>query len=281
MGRKSKPKNAFVFKKNGQDWGPFSLKELVDVALEGDLVPNTQIRDLANNSRTPAGKIKDVAMAIHKYNEKKAHELELQEVEAGVVRLEKRSGRRKWEPILIIVAVVAVAGTAAWMLLVPKARDNKFVARLMFKDIDLVRLTPLASSGVMQPNKKVQKTIRHHPHKVHIVHHWEAMTDMDFSHAGSQTHGKLTGSTILALKKRFGQLVSECARTEMKKNARFHDATAGFLLKNSGSGKLTSIESQSGVSKAFMQCAKRGAARIHFAPYGGSSKVVIIPISRR
>ena len=282
VGRKNK-KNAYVFKKDDQDWGPFTLKELVEVALDGEMEEDTELHDLANKINIRAGDIDDVSKAIRKYKKRKAREQELKQVEADVVRLEKGSNRRKWGPILIVIAVIAVAGGSAWFILGPRTRDNKFVPRLLFRDVDLVRLSPLSVSGViLNTRKKTHKKARGiHVRRIHLLHHWEAMMDMNFSNNGHGAQGKLTSTTILSMKKRLGWLVSLCAKAEIKRNSGFHDATVGFLLKNSGTAELTSVKSQSGISRVFMQCAKTGSARMHFPPYSGSPKGIVIPITRR
>ena len=282
--KKPKQKALFVFKKDGQDWGPFTLAELVEVALDGSLDPDTDIKNILNKHQQKAGSIKEIARAIQKYHKNQAHQQEIQQVEADVVRLEKGSSRRKWGPMLIIVVVLAIAGAAAWSFFVPKPRDKKFVPRLLFKDIDLPKLTPLSSSGIIHAHAKKHHKIHHlkyYSHKIHLIHKFEATSNMDFSDSDTKKYDGLTSATMLLMKKRLGQLISQCARSEIKRNSVFHDAQTGFLLKNSGSTALTFIKSQSGITKTFIQCVKNGAVRIHFTPYSGTPKVIIIPITRR
>ncbi len=255
----------------------------MEVALEGDVDYDTSLNDIINKKRIRAGDIKEVSKAIHAYQERVAREREERQIEADVTRIEKGTSVRKWIPLFIIVGVLVVSGVVLWVLLKPKPRDKKFLPKLLFKDIDLARLTPLAASGVIIQNHATStgpKTRRHRRH-FRLLHHWAAVTSVDFTSSGSNAHGELAVDTIISVKNRFGRIISRCAQSEIKRNPGFHDASVSFLLKRSGTGSLTSVESHSGVTKAFVKCAKWGASSLHFPPYSGNAKVLTLPISRQ
>ena len=274
FGRKKK-KRYYIYTKDGQDFGPMPLKELMEAARAGEVARDTEVRTVRGDWQGVAQDIPEVLKEIEAYEEEERRRREEEAIEREVKKIEKQHKRANWLPYLIGGGVLLAIGGIAATLFWPRS-PTRFDPTVWFKDLSLPALKPMGRQVTfkLQPKKKVRR--KRHVSLGKVVHQWSGMIQLEITDQ-SQEHsaGRLD---LPSLKSRIWGILQRCASKEKRYRPQFRDARFSILLKKGGHATLTYVKSNSGVSTSMISCIRSGLRRIRIPVYSGTVQILSVPM---
>ncbi len=273
---KAKRKDLFIYTKDGQDFGPFTIKELLDVALEGDLEFDTPVRTLKGGWSGTAREIEGIAEQIKKFKAIQKRKEEEAQVEREVEHIKKVHKRNYWIPVVIGVLVLGALGGGFYFVYNENGSSGGSDFTLIFKEISLKTLTPIDELKAGQRVAKKQHKVKSKRKRIHlkIIHTWNGVISIDFSKGSGDKIA--TAAQLKKFSDRIEGIVKRCGAVEHKINKRFKDAIVSVNAIGGNKPQLSRVVSKSGVSTRFISCVKRSLNRLTVP--SGLSRMLSVPL---
>ncbi len=279
--------------RDGFDYGPFTVDDLVERVRAGEYDQSTMVQDLSTGERKPLLEFQQFEAPLARLlREREALAQEAQAVRSSQIHTAKKMGRGLFS--LIVLGSAAFVGVSAYLFLrAPTPKPLPFAEAMAHvgRPVVLPEIEPAATIAErLQREEAAQEAARarsravarmnHVPGSERLLgddHEFSGAQRIDFSSAGAGGARPLTDAEVdRTVRVRWGQF-SSCIAKEIKRNPALREATISFWVRADGSTGGTKIQSNG--TRRMFSCLEREIAALRFRAHGGAPRKVTYPLS--
>lgn len=276
----------WMYRKNGMDYGPFSVHDLHELirthAIDGD----TEVRNLRERRLMRLQEVPHLRVFLEEFRRKEAEDKRRREILREAEVLEKSIRRHHRMPILLAVGGTLALGVGLFFALRPSEQLPPGFDLDLFRPMVLGTLpaVPKAPPGPVvavgeTEEKKVRKVARPNPRPGAAPMSPSALPTVDLSFDDEVVSGGRvpTNEDFAWVKQRVSPGLLQCFREEARERPDFRGGTVWLYILVSGRVALSRLVTTPPASTRLLSCAMAAVKGVQIPPFTGGAQVMEIP----
>lgn len=283
----------FFYRKNGMDYGPFTIREMEHLCESGELNADSEVRRRRERDWHRLGDIPHFRAYLEEKTRREMEAAREREILADQSLLRRRSRRASTLPWWI-AGGVALAGVVTGVLLMrePPQALAGYPLRF-FREVSLETIPPLRAMEVapvrvaqVAPPPRAPASGRRRSRSATDVGTGPggAQTlgvELEFSYQnpdGSAVTRALSAEDLQGIQRQVTGRLVRCFKAEAIRNAEFQGGTVFVYIAPSGKTQVSKVETRPPASGELISCLRGATAGVSVAPFAGGAQVMEIPL---
>ncbi len=283
----------YLHRKNGMDYGPFSVREMEHLIESGELTATSEVR---KRREREWHRLADIPHFRDYLEEKTRRELERarqQELQADQSLMRRRSRRASTLPWWI-AGGLAVAGAVVglWLMREPPQALAGYPLRF-YREFPLDPIPPLRAMEMapvkvarVDPPPRAPTGGRRRPRPAAGVatdaggaQLLGVELELSYENAdGSAVTRPLGADDLQAVQRQVSGRLVRCFKAEAVRNAEFRGGSVFVYIAPSGRTQVSKVETRPPASGDLISCIRGATAGVQVAPFAGGAQVMEIPL---
>lgn len=276
----------WMYRKNGMDYGPFSVQDLHDLIRAHQIDAETEVRNVRERRFVRLGDVPHLKAFHDEFTRKEAEETRRREVLRDAESLERSIRRHHRMPILLGAGGAVVLAVGAFFVWRPGAPPSPGFDLDVFRTLDIGVLPALpraaATPAAVPTNankKRAQKTARPpaRPGAAPASPAPLPTVDLAFDEEDVSGGRALTKEDLASLQARVSSGLVRCFREEAAARPEFRGGTVSLYILGSGRVALSRLDTSPPASASLSSCALAVVKGVRVPPFAGGAQVMEIP----
>ncbi len=277
----------WMYRKDGLDYGPFSVRDLHDLIRTHRIDENTEVRNLRERRFLRLADVPHLKAFYDEFTRKEAEEKRRREVLREAESLEKAIRRHHRMPLLLGGAGVVVLGVGVFLVLRPSAPSGPPLDLEVFRPLVLGTLPALPKPSPTQKapapdenGKRVRRVQRlQSRHATERAETAIPLPTVDLSLDEEDVSGgrPLSREDLAFVQQRVTGGLVRCFRAEAEARPEFRGGTVSLYILSSGQVALSRVDTSPPASSSLTSCALAAVKGVRIPPFAGGAQVMEIP----
>ncbi len=276
----------WMYRKDGMDYGPFSVQDLHDLICAHRIDEATEVRNLRERRFVRLGDVPHLKAFYGEFTRKEAEEKRRREVLREAESLEKSIRRHHRMPILLGVGGAVALGVGVFLALrpaepLPPGLDLDLFRPLVLGPLPAVpRVAVAPDTAPADTNgRRARKAARAQPRPGPSLGPPPPLPTVDLAFDEEDVSGgrALTKEDLSSIQKRVSSGLVRCFREEASGRPEFRGGTVSLYILGSGRVALARLDTSPPASTGLSSCALAVVKDVRVPPFAGGAQVMEIP----
>lgn len=276
----------WMYRKDGMDYGPFSVQDLYDLIREHRIDGRTEVRNVRERRFLPLEEVPHLKAFLDDFTRKEAEERRRRETLREAENLEKSIRRHHRMPIILGLVGAVSLGAGLFFALRPADPLPPSPGLDLFRPLQIGALPalPRADNAPVPPqvedrDKRARKVARPQARSGNGSGGLSTLPTVDIALDEEDVSGgrSLSQEDLASIQKRVSGGLVRCFREEAAARPEFRGGTVVLYILGSGRVALSRLETTPPASAGLNSCAMGVVKGIHIPPFSGGAKVMEIP----
>ncbi len=276
----------WMYRKNGMDYGPFSVQDLHDLIRAHQIDAETEVRNVRERRFVRLADVPHLKAFHDEFARKDAEERRRREVLREAESLERSIRRHHRMPILLGAVGVAALAVGAFLVLRPATPPPPGFDLDVFRPLEVGTLpalpratatpaTPPTNANGKRPRKTVRPLAR--PGTAPTSAASLPTVDLAFDEEDVSGGRALTKEDLASVQGRVSAGLVRCFREEAAAHPEFRGGTVSLYILGSGRVALSRLDTSPPASASLASCALAVVKGVRVPPFAGGAQVMEIP----
>jgi hypothetical protein len=283
----------YLHRKNGMDYGPFTIREMEHLIESGELTADSEIRKRREREWHRLGDVPHFRDYLEEKTRREMEAARQRELQADQSLLRRRSRRASTLPWWI-AGGVALAGVATGVLLVREPPQALAGYPLRFyREFPLDPITPLRAMEMapvkvarVDPPPRAPAAGKRRPRPAAGVGTGPGGAqllgvelELSYENAdGSAVTRPLSAEDLQGIQRQVSGRLVRCFKAEAIRNAEFQGGSVFVYIAPSGRTQVSKVDTRPPASGELISCIRGSTAGVSVAPFAGGAQVMEIPL---
>ncbi|HOU55223.1 MAG TPA: GYF domain-containing protein [Myxococcota bacterium] len=283
----------YLYRRNGMDYGPFTIREMEHFIESGELAADSEVRRRREREWHRLGDIPHFRAYLEEKTRREMEAARERELLADQSLLRRRSRRASTLPWWI-AGGVALAGVVTGILLIREPPQALAGYPLRFyREFSLAPIVPLRAMEVapvkvarVEPPPKASGNGRRRSRPAAGVATGPGGAqllgvELEFSYEnadGSAVTRTLSPDDLQAVQRQVSSRLVRCFKAEAIRNSEFEGGSVFVYIAPSGRTQVSKVETRPPASGDLITCVRGATAGVSVAPFAGGAQVMEIPL---
>lgn len=276
----------WMYRKDGMDYGPFSVQDLHDLIRAHRVDERTEVRNLRERRFVRLGEVPHLKAFLDEFTRKEAEEKQRREVLRDAESLEKSIRRHHRMPIFLGVGGTLGLGVGLFFALrpaepLPPGLDLDLFRPLVLGTLPAVPRAAEAPSTTPEDTneRRARKAARAQPRPGATSGNSARLPTVDLTFDEEDVSGgrALTKEDLSSVQQRVSRGLVRCFREEASGRPEFRGGTVSLYILSSGRVALSRLDTSPPASASLSSCARAVVKGVRVPPFAGGAQVMEIP----
>ena len=288
MGLDSRALDRFMYRKDGMDYGPFSVADLQDLIRAHRIDDSVEIRNVRERRWTRLGDVPALKRFYDEFTHREAEERRRREVLREAEVLERSIRRHHRMPFVLGAVALLGLGAILSLLLRPSGPPLRGLNLNVFRTIEIASLPPLpaatpavavASNAAPKKAQKNPKTpVRAAADPRAAAADPEVPVEVNLAFNDDEGSGRaLSRDDLNSVQRQVSGGLIRCFRAEAESRPDFRGGHAVLYILSSGRVALSRLDTTPPASGTLTACARSVVQRVQVPAFSGGAQVMEIP----